>query len=151
MTTMFPPRRQQYQPPILCFLKLMIGAENRNRTCNPLLTREVLYQLSYLGVANGGAGGDLHPAWRHSKHVVLMFILARTVRLFIEFLVSFSAATTSDEVTGIPAIRLMVVSVYLIPPPLRCLGNILICPRDIYHCIVVYPVDFCRNPISSFS
>lgn len=61
----------------------------------------------------GGAGGDLHPAWRHSKHVVLMFILARTVRLFIEFLVSFSAATTSDEVTGIHAIRLMVVSVYL--------------------------------------
>lgn len=69
--------------------------------------------MSYLGVVNGGAGGDLHPAWRHSKHVVLMFILARTVRLFIEFLVSFSAATTSDEVTGIPAIRLMVVSAYL--------------------------------------
>jgi hypothetical protein len=26
------------------------GAENRNRTCDPLITNEMLYQLSYFGI-----------------------------------------------------------------------------------------------------
>jgi hypothetical protein len=26
------------------------GAENRNRTCDPLITNEMLYQLSYFGM-----------------------------------------------------------------------------------------------------
>lgn len=31
---------------------LVIGAPNRIRTCDPLITNEMLYQLSYTGICN---------------------------------------------------------------------------------------------------
>ena len=35
-------------------LSLHNGAENRNRTRNLLITNQLLYQLSYFGIKNGG-------------------------------------------------------------------------------------------------
>ena len=34
----------------------MIGAANRTRTCDPVITNDVLYQLSYCGGPNAASG-----------------------------------------------------------------------------------------------
>jgi len=39
-------------------LQGFIGAANRTRTCDPVITNDVLYQLSYCGGPDAASGDD---------------------------------------------------------------------------------------------
>ena len=56
------PRDPPKENPAFC--AGFFGAGNRNRTYDPIITNDVLYQLSYSGVGAilAGAGGSIHQA-----------------------------------------------------------------------------------------